>query len=125
MTARVTGSSERGLGVALEFLQDFGGNFLGRAAPAVNLDGDRAGAFATYGIGDEHFFAGDFVAAAAHETFDGINGLGGFEDAHAAGFLADDGFRSSAGKMDDRGREPLAVGIGNDERNARIHRGDQ
>jgi hypothetical protein len=90
----------------------------------VDFNGDRTSALAFDRIRDQHFFPRNFRAAPAHETFDRINRFRRFQHAHAIGLVAEDRFAVRAGEMHDRRREPLSVGVGDDERDARINRRD-
>ena len=81
--------AERALDVGLQFLEHLGRNFLGRPGAARQFDADRFAPLPGHGIADDHFFAGNFAAAPAHETLDGRDGFARLETAHALGGGAD------------------------------------
>src|SRR5882724_3780040 len=91
----------------------------------MNFNRHAAAAFAPHWICHQHFLAGNLGAAAAHETLDRIDGFGWLDHANAIGGPPDD--RPGAGfrEVNDRWRQPLAVGIGNDIGDAGIDRRDQ
>ncbi len=111
--------------VTLQFFQNLGGNFLRRIISAVNWNRHRAGAVAFDGIRHQHFLLRNIRAAPADEAFNRINRFRRLDGAHTIRLVADHGPGVRRRKMHNRRRQPPAFSVGDDERDARIHRGDQ
>ncbi len=88
----------------LEILEDHGGDFRRGILFAADVDADEFFGSAFDFVGDEFFFAGDFGVAAAHEAFDGEDGVGGVGDLLVFGGEADEAF-AFIGEADDGGGE--------------------
>ena len=106
-----------------EVLEDHRGDF-GRGvllAPDLNLD--EFFLTADDLVGDELFFTTDFGVAAAHEAFDGEDGVGGVGDLLVFGGGADEAF-ALIGEADDGGGNAGALGVDEDFGGGTFHDGD-
>ena len=118
---RLTEVLLRGL---LQLLQDHRGDFGRRVFLAV-APSTRASPFAAAHDAVRHHlhFFGDLVELAAHEPLDREDGVLGIGDGLALGDLADEPLAGLC-EGHDRRRQPAAFGVGDDDRLAAFHDGD-
>ena len=123
MTALVDRLAEVLFGGLLQLLQNHRGDFRRRVFLAVRRDTGIAVAGAHHLIRHHLHFFRHLVELAAHEPLDREDGVLGIGDRLALRHLADQPL-TRLGEGDDRRRQPAAFRVGDDDRFAAFHDGD-
>ena len=107
-------------GCFFELSQNQRGDFRRRVFFVLHFDFDVVGRTANDFVRDDFFLGCHFAVTPAHESLDGVDGVGRIGDRLPFGRLANKGL-PFVGESDDAGRNPVALQVGNDFRLAPFH----